>query len=111
MGYAPSLCFSLGGIMKKLYKNLTGNEIRVDAFGLGEIYIPVGTFEMEEVKINVVQRMTYVKLFEEVIKEEFIPKSLEELKNKELRDMCKEQGIECSDRDTKAVLISKLRGE
>lgn len=97
--------------MKKLYKNLTGNEINIKLFGIGDIHIPTGVSEIETHVVNAVQGMTYVKLFEEIVEEEFIPKKLEELTNKELRVMCVEQGIDCSDKDTKAVLVAKLRGE
>ena len=97
--------------MKKLYKNLTGKEIRVKMYGLGEVVVPDGVFEMEESTVDAIQRMTYVKLFEEFVEEKFIPKTLEAFTNKELRDMCEEQGIECSIKDNKAVLLAKLRGE
>jgi hypothetical protein len=97
--------------VKKLYKNLTGNEINIKLFGEGDIHIPTGNSEIEERVVNALQRMTYVKLFEEVVEEIPLPKRLEELTNATLRSMCEEQGIDCNDKDTKAILVAKLRGE
>jgi hypothetical protein len=97
--------------MKKTYKNLTGHSIKADMYGIGIVVIPEGISEQEEHIIKAFQGMTPVKLFEECGEEEIIPKKLEELTNKELRALCVEQHIECSDKDTKGVLISKLRGE
>lgn len=121
--------------MIKLYKNLTGKYIKVNLYGIGEIAIPADAkaIPLEESVVRALQDMTYVKLFEEVeqvAKEDMVVTVenedetedeteqddvteivLEELTNAVLRDMCKEQGIECSERDTKPILISKLRGE
>jgi len=103
--------------MIKKYKNLT-SEINIELYTVGKIHIPTGVFEQEESVVLAIQKMTPVKLFEEYVEEEDefeepIPtaKRLEDFTNKELQDMCEEQGIEHSSKDIKAVLISKLRGE
>lgn len=115
--------------MIKLYKNLTEKYMKFNFYGIGEVVIPAGAkaIPLDTSVVDIIQAMTPIKIFEEVeevAKEELVfteteeekpleeeEKPLEEITNAVLRDMCKEKGIECSEKDTKPILIAKLRGE
>ena len=54
--------------MKKMYKNLLDTDISLTLFGVGKVFVPANAeMELDVRAVTAIQKMTYVKVFEEIV--------------------------------------------